>query len=117
MTYYANKFREESEDANYYGIERQADTRAVMFEIRTKEGNRKAFPYSYLTEIDYIPETGIIIYVAEVNISIIGRNLGDVYNYLFSNRLTYIQEDFSGMDNEDSTLFIESISIKRKNAD
>lgn len=95
-----------------FGTCRTAGYRAVMFEIKTKDGNRKAFAYSYLVEADHIPETGIIISVSDVAITITGRSMSDIYNYLLSSRLTYVQEDYSGLDNEDSDLFIESIEIK-----
>lgn len=62
----------------------------------------KAYSYSCLVEADYEPDTGIVINVSYVVITVTRRNLDDVYNYLLTKRLTYIQEDYSGINNEDS---------------
>lgn len=99
------------EGAKFYGIEPQQTARAIMFEVRTKDGKRTAYSYSYITEAVYEPETGIIIHVADALVTVKGRNLDTIYYYLLSNRLTYIQEDFSGTDTNDSDLFVEAIEI------
>lgn len=86
--------------------------RAIMFELRTKDGKRQAFPYTYLTEATYEPEKGILVCVSETSILIKGRGLLEIYRHILSNRVTYIQEDFSGKDTEENDLFVEAIEIK-----
>lgn len=117
MTSFAQRIRDDSDDIRYYGIEPQITARALMFELRTKDGKRTAYSYSYMTEANYEPEKGITINVSDVVITITGRNLGEIFNYLVSNRLTYIQEDYSGIDDGESQLFIESIGVKKDNFD
>jgi hypothetical protein len=109
---FVQKIRSEiPEEVKFYGIEPQNSARAAMFEMRTKDGRRKAFSYSHITQADYEPDGSIIIQVLDVTITVKGRSLEDVFGYLVANRIKYIQEDFSGMDSEDSKLFIESIEI------
>jgi len=111
MTGFAKRIRDDSGDIKYYGIEPQMTSRALMFELRTKDGKRKAYSYSYLVEADYDPEKGIIINVSDVVITITGRCLDEIFNYLLVNRLTYVQEDYSGIDNEESEVFVQGIEI------
>ena len=112
---FVQKIRSEiPEEVKFYGIEPQNSARAAMFELRTKDGRRKAFSYSHITEAEYDPEGSIIIQVLDVTVTIKGRSLEDVFGYLVANRIKYIQEDFSGMDSEESKLFIESIDIAPK---
>lgn len=112
MTSFAQRIRDDSDDIRYYGIEPQITSRGLMFELRTRDGKRKAYSYSYMTEADYEPEKGIIINVSDVVITITGRNLDEIFNYLVANRLTYVQEDYSGIDDEEASVFVESIEIK-----
>lgn len=109
---FVERLRKDAPEENkLYGIEPQQTARAIMLELRTKDGLRKAYSYSYLTEAVYDPETGITISVADVKVKIRGRNLDTIFHYLLANRLSYVQEDFSGMDTEDKDLFIEAIEI------
>lgn len=103
------------EESKLYGIEPQQTARAIMLELRTKDGLRKAYAYSYLTEAVYDPESGITIHVADVRVRIKGRSLETIFHYLLANRLSFVQEDFSGMDTEDKGLFIEAIEITAAN--
>ncbi len=112
MTSFAQRIRDDSDDIRYYGIEPQMTSRALMFELRTKDGRRKAYSYSYMTEADYEPDTGIIINVSDVVITITGRNLDEIFNYLVANRLTYVQEDYSGIDDEEASVFVQGIEVK-----
>lgn len=111
---FVQKLRQEApEETKYFGIEPQQTARAIMLELRTKEGLREAFPYSYMTRAVYDPTTGITIYVADVTVVVKGRNLENIYHYLLANRLNYLQEDYSGNDVENNDLFVEAIEIKQ----
>ncbi len=114
MTNFAQRFREESDEIKYYGIEPQMTSRALMFELRTKDGCRKAYSYSYMIDAEFKPEVGIIINVSDVIVTIKGRRLDEIYAYLLSNRLSYVQEDYSGHDTGDNNLFVESIEILQR---
>lgn len=50
-----------------------------------------------------------------VTIAISGRSLDEIFNHIVSNRLTYVQEDYSGIDDEESSVFVEAIEIRQKN--
>lgn len=114
MTSFVQRIREDSDDTRYYGIEPQYTSKALMFELRTKDGRRKAYAYSYMTEANYDPEKGIIINVSDVTISITGRSLDEIFNHLVSNRLTYVQEDYSGIDDEEASVFVQGIEVNTK---
>jgi hypothetical protein len=105
---------DQPEAPKFYGIEPQQTGRAIMLELRTRDGKRTAYAYSYLTEAIYEPETGIVINVSDVQIIIKGRCLEDVYFYLLANRLNYVQEDYSGIDSGGKDAFIEAIVITAK---
>jgi hypothetical protein len=103
---------QESEGSKYFGFDPQANGRALMFELRTRDGRRSALPYSYLTRADFDPEKGIEIYVSDVLVLVRGRDLGDLYSYLLQNRLTWMREDASGTDIGEDGLFVESLEMK-----
>jgi len=98
----------------YFGFDRQENGRALMFELRTRDGRRSALPYSYLTRADFDPEKGIEIYVSSVVILVHGRDLEVVYSYLLQNRLTWIREDSAGTDTGDDGVFVERLEVKDK---
>lgn len=96
----------------FYGIEPQRTAQTLMLDLRLGNGNFQAFAYSYLTKILFNPSEGIEIYAADVRISIIGRNLNPIYNYLVVHRLTYIQENPGTEDDtSERDTFVEKIEI------
>lgn len=98
----------------YFGFDRQENGRALMFELRTRDGRRSALPYSYLTRADFDPEKGIEIYVSNVVIGVQGRDLEAVYSYLLQNRLTWIREDSAGTDIGEDGVFVERLEVKER---
>ena len=103
--------QESADEDRYFGFDRQENGRALMFELRTRDGKRSALPYSYMTRADFDPDKGIEIYVSNVVVTIRGRNIEDIYSYLLQNRLTWIREDLSGIDTGEVNLFVESLEI------
>lgn len=114
MTSFAQRIRDDSDDIRYYGVEPQITARSIMLELRTKDGRRKAYPYCYITEAELDPEVGITIFVADVIVTIRGRKLEEVFSYLLTNRLCYVQEDYSGQDSGESKIFVEAIEITQR---
>jgi len=102
---------QEAEEGKYFGFDPQANGRALMFELRTRDGKRSALPYSYLTRADFDPEKGIEIYVSNVVVLVKGRDLSDLYSYLLQNRLTWMREDASGTDIGEDGVFVESLEV------
>ena len=102
------------EEGKYFGFDRQENGRALMFELRTRDGRRSALPYSYLTRADFDPDKGIEIYVSNVVVVVKGRDLGTIYSYLLQNRLTWMREDFSETDLGEDGVFVESLEVKER---
>lgn len=102
------------EEGKYFGFDRQENGRALMFELRTRDGRRSALPYSYLTRADFDPDKGIEIYVSNVVVVVKGRDLGTIYSYLLQNRLTWMREDFSDTDLGEDGVFVESLEVKEQ---
>ena len=102
------------EEGKYFGFDRQENGRALMFELRTRDGRRSALPYSYLTRADFDPDKGIEIYVSNVVVLVKGRDLGTIYSYLLQNRLTWMREDFSDTDLGEDGVFVESLEVKER---
>lgn len=102
------------EEGKYFGFDRQENGRALMFELRTRDGRRSALPYSYLTRADFDPDKGIEIYVSNVVVVVKGRDLGTIYSYLLQNRLTWMREDLSDTDLGEDGVFVESLEVKER---
>ncbi len=102
------------EESKFFGFDPQSNGRALMFELRTKDGKRSALPYSYLTRADFDPDNGIEIYVSNVVVLVKGRALEDIYSYLLQNRLTWVREDYSGKDIGEDGIFVESLEVKER---
>lgn len=105
---------QEPEVCKYFGFDPQANGRALMFELRTRDGRRSALPYSYMTRADFDPEKGIEISVSNVVVLVKGRSLDELYYYLLQNRLTWIREDSSGSDIGEDGVFVEGLEVKDK---
>lgn len=102
------------EESKFFGFDPQPSGRALMFELRTRDGKRTALSYSYLIKADFDPETGIEIYVSNVVVVVKGRALEEMYAYLLQNRLTWVREDFSGRDIGEDGVFVESLEVKER---
>ena len=100
------------EEGKYFGFDRQENGRALMFELRTRDGRRSALPYSYVTRADFDPEKGIEIYASNVVVLVKGRALEDIFSYFLQNRLMWVREDSSGMDIGEDGVFVESLEVK-----
>ncbi|MFN8301955.1 MAG: hypothetical protein U0U46_05645 [Saprospiraceae bacterium] len=117
-TSFVEKLRAQTEQAEeenrYFGFDRQENGRALMFELRTRDGRRYALPYSYVTRAEFDPDKGIEIYVSNVIVQVSGRSLCIIFSYFLQNRLTWIREDAAGMDTEEDEVFVNGIEIKER---
>lgn len=112
---FAQRIRKEfPEETKFYAVEHQPTARAAMLELRTKAGVRDLFAYSYLTRATMDEDGNLILYISDNIVIIKGRCLEELFSHIQSNRLLYIQEDFSGIDAGEEKLFIEEISIKKQ---
>lgn len=117
-TSFVEKLRAQTEQAEeegkYFGFDRQENGRALMFELRTRDGKRSAYPYSYMTRAEFNPNGGIAIFVSSAVVEIKGRGLEAIFTYLLQNRLTWVKEDSSGMDTDEEAVFVESVEVKER---
>lgn len=96
-------------ESEYFGIGNIRNLPAC-FDLRFADGNRKAIPYSDITEIDYDPSGEIKITCSEKEITIKGRDLEKLYDYLVGYRVRFVAEGVgSGADGEG--LVVQGIEI------
>jgi hypothetical protein len=99
------------EQSKFFGIERTRHASACL-DLRLSNGNSKAIPYSYILEINFDASEGIEIYSSTKKITIMGRNLKMLYNYLAAFRVRYIQVNMGNDLTEESELFVNDITIE-----
>jgi hypothetical protein len=82
-----------------FGWLRGARDRAVMLELRKKDGNVLAVGYAWLERAEYDPSVGITLHVGGKTVSITGRNLNmelrpnlRLFQGLTRHRVPWIQE-------------------------
>src|SRR5688572_11588932 len=63
----------ESFDA--FGWLRGFEAKAVMLELRQRNGNRLGVAYAWIARILYDPSSGIVISAGDTKVTIVGRNL------------------------------------------
>lgn len=85
---------------------------AACVDLRLKDGNRKAIPYSYINEINFDLSEGIEIISTTKRITIKGRNLKTLYEYLIAYRVKYILANVGNDLAEENVLFVKEILIE-----
>lgn len=90
---------EDIEDSVSFGYLRGVRDRALMLELRKKNGNIKAFGYAWLSQAEFDPSRGIVLHIAGQQIRICGRNLNAehrpnvrLFQCLLRHRVPWIQE-------------------------
>lgn len=89
----------------------QRGSNPVCLDLHLAGGIRKAVPYSFFTELSYDNERGIEITATGKRITITGRNLAKLFDYLIAYRVKYIQTNIGYDDPDEDGLFIEGIAI------
>lgn len=98
--------------SDFIGIERQNGERSIMLDIQFQNGKQKAIPYTYLSGMEYDPSEGITLEFMEKKITILGRNLDKLYEYLLLHRVNYLKENVGDLDDTpENQLFIEEIKL------
>ena len=89
----------EPDDFGAFGWLRGSHERAVMLELRRKDGSMTAFGYTWLERVDFDPSEGITLKVAGATVKITGRNLNGgtqatarLCSGLVRHRVPWIQE-------------------------
>lgn len=95
----------------YFGIEANQKFPTTI-DLRFANGNCKAIPYTYISEMDFIPSEGIEITASGRKFRITGRNLKRLYDYLVSYRVRFIQENIGEDTANENDLFVDEIIIE-----
>ncbi len=101
---------EESIAFDYYAIDNIKSLPACL-DFRLPQGKHKALPYAYFTEISFDNEVGIEILTNSKKVTIIGRDLLKLYDYLLNYRVRFIQTHVGG-DPQETGLFVKEIRIE-----
>jgi len=112
---------EETEDLNAFGWLRGVRDRALMLELRFRDGNMVSLGYPWLEHAVFDASTGIVLQFGNRIVRIVGRNLNSderpgirLYAGIIRHRVPWIQESTFGEDflGEKRGVFIESIYIQ-----
>lgn len=88
-----------AEDFGAFGLLRGVRDRAIMLELRCKDGRIVAIPYAYIARIEYDPADGITLVTGARRFRIAGRNLNAevrpnvrLFESLTRQRVTWLRE-------------------------
>lgn len=101
-------------DSYFFTAEKQQGATALMLDFEFENGNQLALPYSGLMKITYNRSIGITLEWGNEHLTVIGRNLGELYGHLVKHRVNRVREagiDFSSRD--DSELVIQRIEREK----
>jgi hypothetical protein len=98
-------------DTAYFGIEPNQKFPTTL-DLRFSNGNCKAIPYTYISEIDFIPSEGIEITALGRKFRITGRNLKKLYDFILKYRVRFIQANIGEDLTEEKELFVSDITIE-----
>lgn len=89
----------EVDDLLVFGLLRGIRERAIMLELRRKDGVVEAFPYTYLSHARFDPSDGIELHFGGKVVTIKGRNLGAevrpnvrLFDAILRHRVPFVQE-------------------------
>jgi hypothetical protein len=106
------------EDAGCFGWLRGVRDRAVMLELRKRNGNILAIGYAWLERIEFDPSVGIALHLAGHRIGMSGRNLNAttggnarLFEGLTRHRVPWVRESRRDelLTADDSACVVESI--------
>jgi hypothetical protein len=87
------------DDLTSFGCLRGIRDRAIMLELRHKDGNIDSFPYAWLSRARFNPSEGIILSFGGETVTITGRNFNAevrpnvrLFTALVRHRVAWIQE-------------------------
>jgi hypothetical protein len=102
-------------DTIFFGIEPNQKFPTAL-DLRFSNGNCKAIPYTYISEIDFIPSESIDITASGRKFRIMGRNLKRIYDHLVKYRVRFIQANIGADLTEGDEPFVSSIDIENLTA-
>lgn len=112
---------EAAEDYGAFGLLRGVRERALMLELRMKDGSSTAFSYAYLVKATYEPSEGITLHFGGSTVTIVGTHLGKevlsgltVFGALLRQRVPWLQEadQAASLQAEKASIIIDEIRIE-----
>jgi hypothetical protein len=109
------------DDFGSYGFLRGVRDRAIMLELRKKDGSVTALGYAWLERVDFNPSNGITLQFAGQKVEIIGRNLNAearpnvrLLDAICRHRVPWIREENGGnsLTVDRKSIVIEAIIIE-----
>ena len=106
------------EDLGSFGWLRGVRDRAVMLELRKKDGNILAVGYAWLDKAEFDPSTGITLHIGSQTITLRGRHLNTetrphvrLFQGITRHRVPWIQEadEPSAMESQGQGTLVEEI--------
>ncbi|MFV0442771.1 MAG: hypothetical protein ACK5Q5_04280 [Planctomycetaceae bacterium] len=95
----ADNIGDESLDCGAFGFLRGLRDRALMLELRKKDGTVRAIGYAWLQMVEFDPSSGIVLSFPGSRIQLIGRNLNAevrpgvrLFEGITRNRVPFVQE-------------------------
>lgn len=107
------------EDLGAFGWLRGVRDRAVMLELRKKDGNILAVGYAWLDKAEFDPSTGITLHIGSQTIKLRGRHLNTetrphvrLFQGITRHRVPWIQEadEPSAMESQGQGTLVEEIA-------
>lgn len=100
-----------SAKSKYFGVDTNSPYLAsVKYICRT--GRVMYLPYSLQPVVEYIPEEGIHIKTMQKEVHITGTGLRELADWLGAQKVIWVKESISGVNDESEVIFVKSISIK-----
>jgi hypothetical protein len=95
----------------FVGIER-GNRFVRRFKLYLRDGTIMSIPYATLPLLTYAPAGLLTIAANEVQITIHGRNLAKLTDWFSEEKVLWIKESHSGVDDDREDIFIAKIDVK-----
>ena len=100
-----------SDDVSCFKLAGERDiVRRVQFQFAT--GRIVSLPYAFLPVVDYEPDEDLKLLTSGVIVTLTGRGLNILARHFNDERVLWIGESGSGLDDESQSVFISSITIE-----
>ena len=103
--------KENSEKGRCYKL-REQPGQALLLDVRQANGDRYAFPYSYMIWAKYERSVGLYIRFSSHTVLLNGRTLKPIYDGILQQRVEFVQEEHPGHDaGSEAEPFINAITV------
>jgi hypothetical protein len=109
------------DDLGAFAALRGIHDRALMLELRHKDGRRRALGYAWLHDVQFDPSNGITLYFGKTKVTIEGRNLNTeirpgvrLFECIIRHRVPWVQEadEAAALLSSKEMVVIETIEIE-----